>query len=44
MCEKRHDRFEKSVVSVRLNACPDYVMSIYSEKVRKASKDALKGI
>jgi len=22
MCKKKHDKFEKSIVSVRLNACP----------------------
>jgi len=25
VCKKKHDKFEKSNVSVRLNACPIYV-------------------
>ena len=33
-CEKKHNKFEKSIVSVRLNACLDYV-----DEREKVSKD-----
>ena len=44
LCKKKHDKFEKSIVSVRLNACPVYVDEHSLSRVSKGKQGFIKRV